>query len=120
MIRSVDSRMSSPGSIITGGPICATSATPHRQSGLRPLIMRLKGGKPDWRWGVAEVAQSGPPVMIEPGDDIRESTDRIMAAICVQVGRARQCYPQRPRPGEDDWWVRAPERAVLRSAIRSR
>jgi len=80
----------------------------------------FKGRKPDWRWGVAEVAQIGPPVMIEPGDDIRESTDRIMAAICVQVGRARQCYPQRPRPGEDDWWVRAPERAVLRSAIRSR
>lgn len=79
----------------------------------------FKGRKPDWRWGVAEVAQVGPSVTVGPDDDIRESTDRIMAAICDQVRRARERYPQQPGPGEDDWWVRAPERAVLRSAIRS-
>lgn len=110
-------------------PMAGKSGTARlaRESGV-PVIpvglwgahrIMFKGRKPQWRWGVAEIAEVGAPVMIEPGDRIRESTDRIMSAICDQVARARRRYPQQPRSGEDDWWVRAPEQAVLRSAIRS-
>jgi hypothetical protein len=74
----------------------------------------FKGRKPSWRWGVAEVAVVGPPVHVAPHDDVRASTDRIMAAVCEQVARARELYPQRPADGDDGWWVRGPESAVLR------
>lgn len=74
----------------------------------------FKGRKPDWRWGVAEAAVVGPPVKVAPGDDVRAATDRIMAAVCRSVARAREVYPQRPRP-DDDWWYRAPDTARLRS-----
>src|SRR5205085_2052410 len=47
------------------------------------------------------------------GEDIHEATDRIMAAICAEVARSRNGYPP-PRQGEDGWWVRGPETAVLR------
>jgi 1-acyl-sn-glycerol-3-phosphate acyltransferase len=77
----------------------------------------FKGRKPAWKWGVAEVAVVGPPVHVAAHDDVRASTDRVMAAICRQVARARELYPQRPRPGEDDWWVRGPESAVLRPVV---
>lgn len=75
----------------------------------------FKGRKPDWRTGVAEVAVVGPPVRVGPDEDVHGATDRIMAAICEQVARARELYPQRPAPGADDWWVRPPETARLRS-----
>lgn len=75
----------------------------------------FKGRDPNWKWGIAQVACVGPPVPVGPDDDLREATDRIMAAICEQVRRARAHYPQEPAPGEDDWWVRPPESAVLRS-----
>ncbi len=74
----------------------------------------FKGRKPRWRWGVAETAVVGPPVRVAPTDDVREATDRIMAAVCRCVGRARELYPQRPASGED-WWYRPPETARLRS-----
>ena len=59
----------------------------------------------------------GPPLMISPDEDVREATDRIMAAICAEVARARTGYPP-PRPGEDDWWVRSPHTARLRTCRR--
>jgi 1-acyl-sn-glycerol-3-phosphate acyltransferase len=77
----------------------------------------FKGRKPNWRWGIAEVAVVGAPVRVGPQDDIRASTDRIMAAICRQVARARTLYPQHPAPGDDGWWVREPESAVLRPVV---
>lgn len=78
----------------------------------------FKGRKPKWKWGVAHVGCVGPPVRVEPDEDVFEATDRVMAAICTEVARARELYPQRPDPGEDDWWVRAPESAVLRTCRR--
>lgn len=75
----------------------------------------FKGRKPNWRWGVAQVACLGPPVRVGTDDDIYEATDRVMEAICAQVRRARERYPDQPAPGEDEWWVRAPESAVLRT-----
>jgi hypothetical protein len=46
---------------------------------------------------------------------IKSATDRLMAAICAQVARARLLYPQQPADGEDDWWVGRPETVKLRS-----
>jgi 1-acyl-sn-glycerol-3-phosphate acyltransferase len=77
----------------------------------------FKGRKPAWRTGIAETIVVGPPVRIAAGDDVREATDRIMAAVCTQVARAREIYPQSPPPGDDGWWVRSPETARLRSCV---
>ncbi|HVM41155.1 MAG TPA: lysophospholipid acyltransferase family protein [Acidimicrobiia bacterium] len=75
----------------------------------------FKGRKPNWQRGVAQVVCLGAPVKVGPDDDVREASDRIMTAVVEQVRRARAMYPQVPEPGEDDWWVRSPETAVLRS-----
>ncbi len=93
-----------------------------RESGVPVLPVGLwgaqrimfKGRKPDWRWGVAESAVVGTPLRVAAGDDVHEATDRIMAGVCRSVARAREIYPQRPRPG-DDWWYRPPDTARLRS-----
>ena len=78
----------------------------------------FKGRKPNWKWGLAQVACIGPAVKVEPDEDVYDATDRIMEAVCAQVRRARELYPQHPKPGEDDWWVRPPESAVLRTSRR--
>ena len=67
------------------------------------------------RLRTAVVAVVGEPVSISPKDNPRESTDRIMAAICAQVRRAREIYPQKARSEADGWWVRPPGTARLRS-----
>jgi 1-acyl-sn-glycerol-3-phosphate acyltransferase len=72
----------------------------------------FKGRKPRWRWGVAESVVVGDPVRVSPDEDVRAATDRIMAAIAGCVARARTLYPQRPAPGEGDWWVRRPDTAT--------
>lgn len=73
------------------------------------------GRKPRLRLRVAETAVVGKGLAVGPDEDPREATDRIMAAICTQVARAREIYPQRPRSALDTWWVRSPETARLRS-----
>lgn len=79
--------------------------------------LMFKGRKPRWERGVAEVAVVGEPVAVGPDDDVRTATDRIMSAICAQVARARERYPE--MEGQPDaWWVRSPESAVLRPARR--
>ena len=74
----------------------------------------FKGRKPKWRWGVAQVAVVGDPVKVGPDDHVKEATDRIMFGIASCVARARELYPQRPKPGEDAWWWREPETAYAR------
>jgi 1-acyl-sn-glycerol-3-phosphate acyltransferase len=74
----------------------------------------FKGRKPDWKWGVAQTAVVGEPISIRPDEHARHATDRIMRAIADCVRRARAIYPQQPRPGDDDWWVRTPESACQR------
>ncbi|MGH8975619.1 MAG: lysophospholipid acyltransferase family protein, partial [Acidimicrobiia bacterium] len=76
----------------------------------------ITAGRPrSYRWGVAITVVVGEPFVIGPTDNPRLATDRIMEAICAQVARARAIYPQAPRPGRPDWWVRPPEAARLRS-----
>jgi 1-acyl-sn-glycerol-3-phosphate acyltransferase len=77
----------------------------------------FKGRKPAWKTGVAETVAVGAPIRIGPDEDIRVATDRIMSAICTQVARAREIYPQQPEAGDDGWWVRPPETARLRSCM---
>jgi len=74
----------------------------------------FKGRKPHWRVGVAESVVIGEPVFVDRNEPIHAATDRIMAAICQAVARAREIYPQAPSRGDDGWWVRAPETAVVR------
>jgi 1-acyl-sn-glycerol-3-phosphate acyltransferase len=73
------------------------------------------GRRPKLRPGVAVSVVVGEALAIGPEDHPRETTDRIMTAICAQVARAREIYPQRPRSERSDWWVRRPETARLRS-----
>jgi 1-acyl-sn-glycerol-3-phosphate acyltransferase len=70
-----------------------------------------KGRKPQPAWGVAQVAVVGAPVHVGADDHVRDATLRIMDAITACVARAREQYPQRPRPG-DDWWWRDPGTAA--------
>jgi len=66
-----------------------------------------------YRPGLPLYISAGPPLFVAEDEDIHEATDRVMAAICAEVARSRTGYPP-PRRGEDGWWVRAPETAVLR------
>jgi 1-acyl-sn-glycerol-3-phosphate acyltransferase len=73
------------------------------------------GHQPARRLRTAVAIVVGGSVPVDPKDNPRESTDRIMGAICSQVRRAREIYPQMPRSDADGWWVRRPETARLRS-----
>ena len=92
----------------TGAPV-----VPVGMWGLHRIM--FKGRKPRWRAGIAEVVHVGPPLTVGATEDTFDATDRIMGAVCEQVASARAAYPQRPTEPEGDWWVRAPETAVVRS-----
>jgi 1-acyl-sn-glycerol-3-phosphate acyltransferase len=74
------------------------------------------GHKTSYRPRLPIAVSIGPPLSVSDGEDVHEATDRIMAAICAEVARARTGYPP-PRRGEDGWWVRSPGTAVLRSCL---
>ena len=69
----------------------------------------MKGRKPNWKWGVAEVAVIGAPLHPKDDEHVKDFTARLMGAVSECVARAREIYPQEPKPGEDAWWCRAPE-----------
>jgi 1-acyl-sn-glycerol-3-phosphate acyltransferase len=73
----------------------------------------MKGRKPHWQWGIAETAVVGAPVTIDPEEQIKDATDRIMDAVRACVARAREIYPQTPKADDEGWWVRAPETVTL-------
>jgi 1-acyl-sn-glycerol-3-phosphate acyltransferase len=66
----------------------------------------MKGRKPSWKWGVAQVAVVGEPIRVGTDEHVKAATDRVMDAISRCVARARTIYPQRPGPGDDAWWWR--------------
>jgi 1-acyl-sn-glycerol-3-phosphate acyltransferase len=94
---------------LTGVPV-----TPVGLWGAQRIL--FKGRKPRWQRGVAEAVVVGDPVRVTSADDVYDATDRVMDAIVRCVARARALYPQQPAPGDDAWWVRAPDTAVLRPA----
>ena len=69
-----------------------------------------KGRKPHWQWGVAQTAVVGEPIVPGPDEHVKQTTDRMMAAIVECVARARELYPPRG-PGEVPWWWRDPDTA---------
>ncbi|HYL52547.1 MAG TPA: lysophospholipid acyltransferase family protein [Acidimicrobiia bacterium] len=80
--------------------------------------MMMKGRKPSWKWGVAQVAVVGEPIRVGTDEHVKAATDRVMDAITGCVARARTIYPQRPGADDDAWWWREPEtvRAHQKSA----
>ncbi len=68
----------------------------------------MKGRKPHWRWGVAQVAVVGAPLTVAPDEHVKDATACIMDAVARCVARAREIYPQHPAPGADAWWWRDP------------
>ena len=99
--------------------LAAASGVPVTPVGLWGAHRILfKGRTPRWRWGIAETVVVGERVRVAPDEDIYAATDRIMGAIAACVRRARELYPQRPRRGEGDWWVRSPATAVARPTRR--
>jgi 1-acyl-sn-glycerol-3-phosphate acyltransferase len=77
-----------------------------------------KGRKPHWQWGVAQTAVVGSPVTVGPDEHVKLATERIMNAIATCVARAREIYPQQPKPGTDPWWVRTPDTVTLHHSRR--
>jgi 1-acyl-sn-glycerol-3-phosphate acyltransferase len=69
-----------------------------------------KGRRPHWQWGVAQTAVIGEPIVPSPDEHVKETTDRMMAAIVECVARAREIYPA-PGASEDQWWWRGPDTA---------
>jgi 1-acyl-sn-glycerol-3-phosphate acyltransferase len=66
-----------------------------------------KGRRPHWQWGVAQTAVVGEPIVAGPDEHVKETTDRLMAAIVDCVARAREIYPAASGTA-DDWWWRDP------------
>jgi 1-acyl-sn-glycerol-3-phosphate acyltransferase len=69
-----------------------------------------KGRKPHWQWGVPQVAVVGPPIVPGPDEHVKQTTDRMMAAIVDCVARARELYPS-GAADEHQWWWRDPDSA---------
>jgi 1-acyl-sn-glycerol-3-phosphate acyltransferase len=69
-----------------------------------------KGRKPHWQWGIEQTAVIGEPIVPVPDEHVKQTTDRMMAAIVECVARARELYPARAA-GELPWWWRDPESA---------
>jgi hypothetical protein len=59
---------------------------------------------------VAQTAVVGAPITPLPDEHVKQTTDRVMAAIVECVARARELYPAQPG-GDDAWWWRGPESA---------
>jgi len=75
-------------------------------------VIPPKGRKAE-RFRTPIAAIVGARVPVGPEANPRETTDRIMAAICAAVAEARRRYPA--PAGEAPWWHREPGSARLRS-----
>lgn len=56
---------------------------------------------------VAILVKIGKPLDLDPNEDPRRATDRLMAAIKALLEEAQQEYPQKPSGDDDRWWLPA-------------
>jgi 1-acyl-sn-glycerol-3-phosphate acyltransferase len=70
-----------------------------------------KGRKPHWQWRIPQTAVVGEPIVIDPDEHVKRTTERMMTGIIECVARARAIYPARAEPGETPWWWRDPDTA---------
>jgi 1-acyl-sn-glycerol-3-phosphate acyltransferase len=82
--------------------------------------VHAKGRRIRLRPGTAICIVVGEPVAVCPDDDAVAATNRVMEGVARCLATAREIYPQRPRAGEDGWWVRKPDTAVIRPTTRER
>lgn len=68
--------------------------------------LMTKGRPPKLKQRVSQMVMVGAPFRVAPTDDVRVASKRLMDDIAGLVAIARERYPDRPRPGEDTWWVR--------------
>ncbi len=66
-----------------------------------------KGRRPHWQWGVQQTAVVGETIVPTPDEHVKDTTDRMMAAIVECVARAREIYPA-DASDDDQWWWRDP------------
>lgn len=105
----------------TGAPI-----VPCAVWGSQRLL--TKGRSRNLERGVAILVRYGQPFAVEPDADVRRVTEELMARIGLLVKEEQECYPDRPRDGEDPWWLPAhlggsaptPEEAAREIELRNR
>lgn len=69
-----------------------------------------KGRKPHWQWRIPQTAVVGEPIVMDPDEHVKQTTERMMTAVIECVARARAIYPGGIE-GERPWWWRDPETA---------
>ena len=66
-----------------------------------------KGRSRNMQRGIAILVKIGPPLELDPTEDPRQATNRLMKAISALVEEAQQEYPQKPASEDDRWWLPA-------------
>ncbi|MDQ4149584.1 MAG: 1-acyl-sn-glycerol-3-phosphate acyltransferase [Actinomycetota bacterium] len=66
-----------------------------------------KGRRPNLRRGVPILVNMGRPMELDPGENPKEATGRLMGEIRALLAEAQQRYPDQPASDEDPWWLPA-------------
>jgi 1-acyl-sn-glycerol-3-phosphate acyltransferase len=66
-----------------------------------------RGRKPKLPFGVAVRVAYDEPIQPAPGEDSTALTERLMTRVRELYDHAVRAYPQRPRGGNDRWWLPA-------------
>lgn len=66
-----------------------------------------KGRPRNLERGAAILVRYGGPLLVEPDADVRLVTEELTARIALLVKEEQEAYPDRPRPGEEPWWLPA-------------
>lgn len=66
-----------------------------------------KGRPRNFQRGVAILVNIGEPLEVDPDEDSREATDRLMDSIRHLLAEAQEKYPQEPAGDDDRWWLPA-------------
>lgn len=66
-----------------------------------------KGRPRNFQRGVAIQVEIGEQMEVDPTDDLRVATDRLMDRIRELLAKAQRTYPQTPSGPQDTWWIPA-------------